>query len=148
MKSFNLYRKSNLSRDTLFNISTDVKNFHNVMPNYFKSLTVLSSNSSEKIVLEKISFLGKTLEVKTKHIILSPNIHKIFILSGPLRGTSFIEKYVSLINGTGIAISINLQINGILKFIPLLDVLLMRRMNHVLNEFVDCAENYSKRIPT
>ena len=118
------------------------------MPNYFKSLTLLRSNSSEKIVLEKISFLGKTLEVKTKHVLLSPNVHKIFILSGPLRGTSFIEKYVSLINGTGIAISINLQINGILKFIPLLDVLLMRRMNHVLNEFVDCAENYSKRIPT
>lgn len=146
MKSFNLHRHSSLNRDVVFKISTNVANFHNIMPTYFKSLNVVKDDHTEKIVLEKISFLGQTISVKTKHVILPPNIHEVFILSGPLRETSFIENYEISPNGTDILISVNLQINGLLKLIPFLNKLLARKMSSVMNEFIDCAENYSKNI--
>ena len=144
MKSFNLHRHSSLNRDVVFKISTNVANFHNIMPTYFKSLNVVKDDPTEKIVLEKISFLGQTISVKTKHVILPPNIHEVFILSGPLRETSFIENYEISPNGTDILISVNLQINGLLKLIPFLNKLLARKMSSVMNEFIDRAENYSK----
>jgi hypothetical protein len=115
------------------------------MPEYFKSLIVVKDNSSEKIVLEKISFLGQTITVKTKHVILPPNTHEVFILSGPLKGTSFIENYEISSNGTDIVISVNLEINGLLKLIPFLNHFLAKKMSSVMNEFITSAEIYSKK---
>ena len=90
MSKFNLIQKSKLDRDLIFKISTDVENFHKVMPDYFKSLKIISNTSNEKIVLESLDFLGRQIEIKTKHVIIQPNLHKVFILTGPAKGTSFI----------------------------------------------------------
>ena len=79
MSKFNLIQKSNLDRDLIFKISTDVENFHKVMPEYFKSLKIISNTSNEKIVLESIAFVGRQIEIKTKHVIIQPNLHKVFI---------------------------------------------------------------------
>ena len=145
MKSFNLHRHSSLNRDVVFKISTNVANFNNIMPEYFKSLIVIKDSHTEKIVLEKIRFLGQTITVKTKHIVLPPNTHEVFILSGPLRGTSFIENYEISSNGSDIVISVNLEINGLLKLIPFLNNFLAKKMSSVMNEFINSAENYSKK---
>ena len=91
----NLVQKSNLNCNAIFKISTDVENFHKIMPKYFKSLVVISDSLNEKIVSESIHFLGRKIKIKTKHVILKPNVHKVFILDGPVRGTSFIETYNS-----------------------------------------------------
>ena len=146
MSSFNLVHKSNLERDIIFKISTDVENFHNIMPKYFKSLQIVSNSLNEKIVLESIDFLGKRIKIKTKHIILKPDIHKVFILTGPAKGTSFIETYTSNSNGTDISILVDLKLNGVLKLIPFLKFLLLKRMNSVMSEFIVCAESYSKSL--
>lgn len=57
MSSHHLVQKSNLKRDVLFQISTDIENFHKIMPKYFKSLKIISNSSNEIIVLESIDFL-------------------------------------------------------------------------------------------
>ena len=142
MTVFDLSANSSLSRDVVFKISTDVTNFHNIMPNYFKSLDVLSNDESGIVVLEKINFLGQSVKVKTKHLVLPPNIHKVFILTGPLRGTFFIEQYDPASSGTLISISVNLKINGILKLIPFIDKILRKKMSSVMIEFVNSAEKY------
>ena len=49
MTGFNLIQKSNLDRDVIFNISTDVENFHKIMPKYFKSLKIISDSLNEKV---------------------------------------------------------------------------------------------------
>ena len=74
---------------------------------------------------------------------MHPDIHKVFILSGPLRGTAFIEKYdVSKSNGTDITITVNLSMHGLLKFIPFLDRIISRKMESVMLEFVRSSERY------
>ncbi len=146
MSKFNLVKKSNLHRDLIFKISTDVENFHKVMPEYFKSLKIIQNSSNEKIVLESIDFLGRKIDIKTKHVIIQPNLHEVFILTGPAKGTSFIEKYESGSTGTDISIVVDLKLNGFLKFIPFLKLLLLKKMNSVMSEFIVCAESYSKSI--
>ena len=53
-----LFKKVTLNRDIIFKISTDVENFHKIMPKYFESLKIISNSPNEKIVLESINFLG------------------------------------------------------------------------------------------
>ena len=144
MTGFNLIQKSNLDRDVIFNISTDVENFHKIMPKYFKSLKIISDSLNEKIVLESIDFLGRKIKIKTKHVIVKPNVHKVFILTGPVSGTSFIETYDSTLSGTNISILVDLKLHGILKLIPFLKILVLKKMNSVMSEFIICAEIYSK----
>lgn len=144
MSGFNLIQKSNLERDLIFSISTDVENFHKIMPKYFKSLKIISDSLNEKVVLESINFLGRKIKIKTKHIIVKPNVHKVFILTGPVRGTSFIETYDSTLSGTNISILVDLKLHGILKLIPFLKILVLKKMNSVMSEFIICAEIYSK----
>ena len=144
MSGSNLIQRSNLERDIIFAISTDVENFHKIMPKYFKSLKIISDSLNEKIVLESIDFLGRKIKIKTKHIIVKPNVHKVFILTGPVRGTSFIETYDSILSGTSISILVDLKLHGILKLIPFLKILVLKKMNSVMSEFIICAEIYSK----
>jgi len=143
MTNFNLSGTSSLNRDVVFKISTNVKNFHTIMPNYFKSLDILSEDQSGIVVLEKINFLGQSVKVKTKHLIFPPNIHQVFVLTGPLKGTFFIENYEPSSSGTLISISINLKINGFLKCIPFIKTILGKKMSYVMLEFINCAEKYS-----
>ena len=140
MKQFTLQRFSNLSQQDIFRISTDVENFHNIMPDYFKSLTILDENKYGKTVNEKIHFLGIPIQIKTKHIVIHPNIHGIHILTGPLKGTSFVESYVEKDNGTMITIDVTLHFNNFLKSIPFLQNLVVKKMNKTMGEFVICAE--------
>ena len=146
MSSFHLIQKSNLERDVIFAISTDVKNFHKIMPKYFKSLKIVSSSLNEITVLESINFMGRKIKIKTKHEILKPDVHKVFILNGPAKGTSFIETYSSTFSGTDISIIVDLKLNGFLRLIPFLKILLLKKMNSVMSEFIICAEHYSKSI--
>ena len=140
MKTFFLEKQSEISRDVIFKISTDILNFNKILPNYFQSLVIIKENKSEKIVEEQISFLRKNSKIRTKHVILPPDIHKIFILSGPLQGTIFTEKYTILQNGTCVKIKVNLKLNGLLRFIPLIDFFIFRKMKSVMNEFLHSAE--------
>ena len=142
--SKNLIQTSKLDRDAIFKISTDVENFHKIMPKYFKSLKIISNSLNEKVVLESIDFLGRKIKIKTKHVIVKPNVHKVFILTGPVRGTSFIETYDSTLSGTNISILVDLKLHGILKLIPFLKILVLKKMNSVMSEFIICAEIYSK----
>lgn len=105
---------------------------------------MISNSLNEKTVSESIHFLGRKIKIKTKHVILEPNVHKVFILDGPVRGTSFIETYNPSLSGTDISILVDLKLHGILKLIPFLKFLLLKRMNSVMSEFVTCAEIYSK----
>lgn len=141
MKHFTIEKYSNLSSQKIFEISTDVKNFHYVMPKYFKSLDVISETETEKIVLEKISFFGLSVNVKTKHIIKKPSIHEVHILSGPTKGTIFIESYIPVGNKTLISIHVRLHL-GVLGIFGILEDFIAKKMIRVTDEFIIAAEKY------
>ncbi|KAF6244305.1 SRPBCC family protein [Nitrosopumilus sp. b2] len=142
MNNFTLKRHSVLSQEQIFTISTDVKNFHLIMPDYFKSLDIIKQNNNEKIVYEKISFLGIPMKIKTRHVIKHPNIHEVHIFSGPTKGTRFIESYVKSGNGTIVTIDVHLNFNGILKLFSFLKSFVAKKMSQTMDDFIISAEKF------
>lgn len=143
MKNFTIECQSSLPQKKIFSINTDIENFHHVMPDYFKSLNVLERIDNELVVLETIKFLGFNLKVKTKHIIKKPNIHEIHILTGPTKGTTFVESYIQSNNGTIISISVALTFSGMLKLFSVFENLIANKMNSTMKEFVASAEKFN-----
>jgi hypothetical protein len=142
MKVFILKRNSSLPQKDLFHISTDIKNFHKIMPRYFKSLDVMEETETKKFMLEKIKFFGITLKIKTLHVIKKPNVHEVYVLSGPTQGTVFIEKYISSGKGTDVSIEVQLVFNGLMKVFGILQGYVAKKMERVMSEFIYSAENY------
>lgn len=149
MTEFTLKKNSILSRDNIYKISTDIANFHNVFPTYFKSIKIISKNEKTVTALEVINFLGLKVNVKTRHEIFKPNIHNVYILSGPLKGTSFVERYEPDSQNTMIEIKVYLKLNKFLSLIPLFNQFMHKRMDRVFGEFVSAAEHsFEKSILT
>jgi hypothetical protein len=145
MKAFTLKRHSSLSQKNIFNISTNIENFDFIMPDYFKSLEIIEQKGNQITVFEKIKFMGINLKIKTKHVIIKPNIHKVFILTGPLKGTKFIETYASSKNGSDISIEVNLKFNRFMKIFSFLENYIANKMSAVMNEFISSAENFHSK---
>jgi hypothetical protein len=145
MKTFILKRHSSLSQKTIFNLSTDIENFNIIMPNHFKSLEIIEQIDNQITVFERIQFMGIKLKIKTKHVIIKPNIHKVFILTGPMKGTKFIETYVTSKNGSDIFIEVNLTFNGLMKVFNFLENYVAKKMSVVMNEFISSAENFHSK---
>ncbi len=146
MLKINLIRNSKLERDLIFKLSTDIENFSKLLPKYFQSLKITDSNNSGLFVDEKINFLGKALTVKTKHVIKNPDLHSIHILTGPLRGSSFVERYESKSFGTKIIIDVNLKFNGLGRIFYFLSFFIHKQINKVMDEFVLACESQQKSI--
>ena len=138
-----LERFSKINRDTIFALSTNIEEFSKIMPKYFKSLEITSLSDSELFVSEEINFLGFSIRVKTKHRIFPPNLHEIYILSGPLRNSVFSEKYEDFKNGTKVTININLEFNGFAKLFSFFGFFLERKINKVMDEFIISCEKQS-----
>ena len=149
MKNFTLECQSSLPQEKIFAISTDIENFHQVMPDYFKSLNILEKIDHELIVLETIKFLGFNFNVKTKHIIKKPNIHEVHILTGPTKGTIFVESYIQSNKGTIISINVTLKFSGIMKLFSVFEKLIANKMNSTMRKFVESAEKFnSSKLPS
>lgn len=129
-----------MTAEDIFNISVDVANFHQVLPKYFQSLKIIKDGKHEKIVIEKISFLGFSSKIKTKHVILPPNFHHVYILSGLLKGSSFIESYNPLKIGTEIIIDVHLKFFGFFSGFNFLNNYIADKMHQVMNEFITSVE--------
>ena len=140
-----LERFSKINRDTIFALSTNIEEFPKIMPKYFKSLKITSSRDSELFVSEEINFLGFSFGVKTKHKIFSPNLHEIYILSGPLRNSVFSEKYEELKNGTKVIINVNLEFSGFAKLFSVFGFFLKPKINKVMDEFIISCEKQSPK---
>ena len=137
---FSLKKNSKMNRDKLFSISIDVQNFPNIMPKYFESIIITKTIKNEIWVNEKIHFLGSILNVKTKHLIIHPKKHEVHILSGLMKGSSFVEFYDEAPNGTNVTINVLINLNGISKLFLPFRFLIKRQMVKVMDEFLNSAE--------
>lgn len=137
-------RCSSLPQNKLFQLSTDIENFHNIMPENFKSLEIIKENDYGKIVIEKIKFLGIPLKIKTKHVIVKPNVHEIHILSGPTKGTVFTETYVPSGDGTIVSIEVKLILSGFFRMFGFLEGYIKNKMSATMDKFIMCAEKFDQ----
>jgi len=142
MIRFTLKKNSRIIRDKLYSISIDVENFPNLLPKYFKSIIIKKSIGNKIFVDEKIHFLGGFLNIKTKHGIVHPKIHEVHILSGLMRGTSFVESYDETSDGTNVTIDVFIKFNGVSKLFLPFGFLIKRQMTRVMDEFLNSAEKF------
>ena len=136
MLKFLLHRRTSLDRDRIFELSTNLENFSKLFPKYFKSLKIIHENDSELLVEEELSILGIRRKIQTKHQIQKPNIHRIWILSGPLAGSSFVEYYEEISNGTDVTIEVNLCFNNTFVIFYPLKKFVKKQVNKIMDEFI------------
>ena len=139
MMNFTLYADSGLSRDRLYAVSTDIENFAKIMPKHFESITVTESAGDQVVADERIRFWGGSLSVRTRHVIAPPDMHEVHIVSGMMRGSSFVETYEAMPAGTRVRIDVSLNFNGISKILFPLGVFIKRGMKKTMNEFLSAA---------
>ena len=64
-----------------------------------------------------MSFLGKTVNVTTEHIVEKPDRHTVKMLDGQAKGTVFDEKYEKVGDKTKVTIEVDFVLTGGLKIL-------------------------------
>ena len=80
------------------------------------------------------------MDVKTKHVIIHPRIHEVHILSGLLRGSSFVESYDETSDGVNVVIDVSMKFNGVSKLLLPFGFLIKMQMVRVMDKFLNSAE--------
>ena len=144
MPKFSFEKIVDIERDKFFAISTDYERFTEILPDYFKELKIIETNGNVTKIFERLSFLGKTVDVTTEHIIEKPDRHIVKMLDGQAEGTVFDERYEKDGNKTKVTIEVDFVLSGGLKILGMLAKSKIRKsMETVLDEFANYAKNQS-----
>ena len=144
MPKFSFVKHVDIDRDKFFAISTDYERFTEILPDYFKELKIIETKGNVTKIFERLSFLGKTVDVTTEHIIEKPDRHIVKMLDGQAEGTVFDERYEKDGNKTKVTIEVDFVLSGGLKILGMLSKSKIRKsMETVLDEFANYAKNQS-----
>jgi len=144
MPKFSFVKHVDVDRDKFFAISTDYERFTEILPEYFKELKIIEINGNITKIFERLSFLGKTVDVTTEHIVEKPDRHIVKMLDGQAKGTVFDEKYEKYGDKTKVTIEVDFVLSGGLKILGMFAKSKIRKsMETVLDEFANYAKNQS-----
>ena len=144
MPKFSFVKHVDVDRDKFFAISTDYERFTEILPEYFKELKIIETNGNITKIFERLSFLGKTVDVTTEHIVEKPDRHIVKMLDGQAKGTVFDEKYEKYGDKTKVTIEVDFVLSGGLKILGVFAKSKIRKsMETVLDEFANYAKNQS-----
>ena len=144
MPKFSFVKHVDIDRDKFFAISTDYEKFTEILPDYFKELKIIETNGNVTKIFERLSFLGKTIDVTTEHIVEKPDRHIVKMLDGQAKGTVFDERYEKDGNKTKVTIEVDFVLSGSLKILGMFaKSKIIKSMEKVLDEFVNYAKNQS-----
>ena len=145
MPKFSFEKEVDIDRDKFFAISTDYEKFTEILPDYFKELKIVEKNGNVTKIFETLSFLGKTVDVTTEHIVEKPDRHIVKMLDGQAKGTIFDEKYEKVGEKTRVTIEVDFVLSGGLKVLGMFaKSKIQSSMEKVLDEFAKYAKNHSK----
>jgi carbon monoxide dehydrogenase subunit G len=145
MPKFSFEKEVDIDRDKFFAISTDYEKFTEILPDYFKELKIVEKNGNVTKIFETLSFLGKTVDVTTEHIVEKPDRHIVKMLDGQAKGTIFDEKYEKVGEKTRVTIEVDFVLSGGLKVLGMFaKSKIQSSMEKVLDEFANYAKNHSK----
>tara|TARA_B100001123_G_C15289496_1_gene1016933 strand:- start:677 stop:1114 length:438 start_codon:yes stop_codon:yes gene_type:complete len=144
MPKFSFVKIVDVNRDKFFAISTDYEKFTEILPDYFKELNIIEKNGNVTKIFEKLSFLGRTVDVTTEHIVEKPDRHIVKMLDGQAKGTVFDEKYDKIGERTKVTIEVDFVLTGGLKVLGMFAKKKIKNsMEKVLDEFANYAKNHS-----
>ncbi len=145
MPKFSFEKEVDIDRDKFFAISTDYEKFTEILPDYFKELKIIEKNGDVTKIFETLSFLGKTVDVTTEHIVEKPDRHIVKMLDGQAKGTIFDERYEKVGGKTRVTIEVDFVLSGGLKILGMFaKSKIQSSMEKVLDEFANYAKNHSK----
>ena len=145
MPKFSFVKEVDIDRDEFFAISTNYEKFTEILPDYFKELKIIETNGNMTRIFETLSFLGKTINVTTEHIIEKPDRHIVKMLDGQAKGTIFDEKYEKVGDKTKVTIEVDFVLTGGLKILGIFArSKIENSMKMVLDEFATYAKNHSQ----
>tara|TARA_B110000495_G_C22969548_1_gene568934 strand:+ start:538 stop:1134 length:597 start_codon:yes stop_codon:yes gene_type:complete len=140
-----IIKTTDLPREKIFTIMTDIKNYTKILPNNVLNVNIINQTKSDFIspidvifVEEKISERGVMIEVIAKHDIEKFTYHKIEVMNGDAKGTVIEQRFEDIKNGTKISTEIKIHIKGILApFGFLATSNLESAVNSVLDAFIE-----------
>ena len=145
MPKFSFEKIVDVNRDKFFAISTNYEKFTEILPDYFKDLRIIESKDNVTKIFERLSFLGKTVDVTTEHIVEKPNRHIVKMLDGQAKGTVFDERYEEFENKTKVTIDVDFVLSGGLRVLGMFAKNKIKSsMEKVLDEFANYAKNHSE----
>ena len=145
MSKFSFVKEVDIDRDEFFAISTNYEKFTEILPDYFKKLEIIEKKGNVTKIYEILSFLGKTVNVTTEHIVEKPDRHTVKMLDGQAKGTVFDEKYEKVGNKTKVTIDVDFVLSGGLKILGVFaKSKIENSMKMVLDEFATYAKNQSQ----
>ena len=144
MPKFSFEKIVNVDRDKFFALSTNYEKFVEILPDYFKDLEIIETNDNVTKIFERLSFLGKTVDVTTEHIVEKPDRHIVRMLDGQAKGTVFDERYEKFGDKTKVTIQVDFILSGGLKILGMFAKNKIKNsMEQVLDEFANYAKNHS-----
>jgi len=144
MSKFSFEKIVDINRDRFFSISTNYEKFTEILPDYFKELKIIETNNNVTKIFERLSFLGKTIDVTTEHIVEKPDRHIVKMLDGQAKGTVFDERYQEFGEKTKVTIEVDFILSGGLKILEMFAKNKIKTsMEKVLDEFTNYAKSHS-----
>ena len=69
-------------KSKVFSTITDFENLPSKLPEFFKSVKVLSKEGNTIVIEESAKMAGRNITQTTEHILTAPERHEVFILGG------------------------------------------------------------------
>ena len=76
----------------IFDVLVDFRNFENILPEYYSSITPKSIRDESSLVVEHLHLSGNEFIIMAKHFSEPPNLHETRVVGGDIKGSYIIEK--------------------------------------------------------
>jgi carbon monoxide dehydrogenase subunit G len=128
-------------REKVYKTITDFENLPTNMPQFFKSIKIVSKENNTIVIEESITMAGRDIKQKTKHILTFPEKHEVFVLEGDAKNSHIIETYEKISEGTRIIVEGDFNLSGKLKLVSfLVKGLIEKNIREVLESITKLVE--------
>ena len=114
MPSFSFEKTVDADLGRIFDVATDLEGLEKALPQYFKSVRVLSVRGNVSVAEEHRMVAKKEFVMTTKHVIDRPHTHHVFVIGGDARGSQILEEYASAGDRTRITVDVDLRLGRML----------------------------------
>lgn len=141
MLSVSVERIIKADRDAVFGIAVDYENFERMVPEHFESVKIRSRRGNVAVVEEHVRLSGKNFVMMTKHVVVPPRIHEVFVIGGDAKGSHIVERYEQVREGTKLTVDAKIKLGGVMRVAGFLAKRrLARDMASILDGFARAVE--------